>query len=133
MFSVADLIGKEFENNGRGPDKYDCWGLTLEVFGRFGIRLPDYRIHCHDSQLIDQTYRSQKIYWEEIKFPEVPPVLIVFRFNQAVFCNHVGTFIGAGRFIHTRENIGACIESLDHPYWRKVIEGFLRYRGEING
>ena len=36
---VADLVGKPFAHCGRGPDAYDCFGITQEVFRRLGIAL----------------------------------------------------------------------------------------------
>ena len=40
MLDYTDLLGKEFEFGARGPDKFDCWGLCLEVGKRAGVDLP---------------------------------------------------------------------------------------------
>jgi len=34
---VADLIGKPFLARARGPNAYDCFGLTLEMLRRVGV------------------------------------------------------------------------------------------------
>lgn len=41
MCEFADLIGKPYKKNGRGPDDYDCYGVPLEMSKRMGIPLPD--------------------------------------------------------------------------------------------
>ena len=38
-----DLIGTPFANNGRNiKTGVDCYGLCMEVFRRYGIRIPEY-------------------------------------------------------------------------------------------
>ncbi len=121
---LADLVGKPFADGGRGPEAYDCWGLALEVFRRYGVELPDYRIGAYDSAAIYGTYQREKRRWIEIRAGEPPvPALIFMRFNAAVG-NHVGVYLGAGRFIHAREKALSCIERTDHLYWKQAIVGY---------
>ena len=35
-----DLIGLPFQDEGRGPYGYDCYGLLVEVYRRNGVILP---------------------------------------------------------------------------------------------
>lgn len=38
---LAPYLGKEFEWRGRGPDRYDCWGLVRAIYADcLGIDLP---------------------------------------------------------------------------------------------
>jgi len=40
---ITDLIGKPFAWAGRGPDRFDCWGIVLHVGRLYGFNgLPDY-------------------------------------------------------------------------------------------
>ena len=41
---VNDLIGKPWRRDARGPDAFDCWGLTREILHRMrpGALLPDW-------------------------------------------------------------------------------------------
>jgi cell wall-associated NlpC family hydrolase len=123
MCPTDDLLGKPFENGGRGPERYDCWGLVCEVFRRYGMELPDYRVSCLDAGLIDATYREERQNWITVERETAVPALVVMRFNQIVFCNHTGVYIGSGRFIHAREKTGVCVENMDHPYWSRAIQG----------
>lgn len=124
MLAVDDLIGIPFVDGGRGPDAYDCWGLALEVFRRSGINLPDYKISCTQASRIDQTIESERDFWQRCDEVLPIPALVVLRFNEVLFCNHTGVYVGAGKFIHTREKIGVNIDRLESPAWRRKIEGF---------
>lgn len=119
-----DLIGKLFEDGGRGPDGFDCWGLSIEVFRRYGIALPDYKICCEDASRIDGQIKDAQPRWTKFDGPLPVPCLVVMRFNSPVFCNHTGVYIGEGKFIHTRERIGVNIDSIESPAWKHRIEGF---------
>ena len=121
---VSDLIGVPFVDGGRGPDGYDCWGLATEVYKRFGKELPDYKICCEDASRINAEMETQRPRWVKLDAPEVP-CLVVMQMGVS-FINHVGVYIGEGRFIHTRSGIGANIARIDDPNWRKRIEGYYR-------
>jgi cell wall-associated NlpC family hydrolase len=119
----TDLIGLPFVDGGRDPTSgLDCWGLSTEVFRRYGIELPDYKISCEDASSINHEVKEQKQFWCRCE-GEIPvPALVVIRFS--VYCDHTGVYIGNGRFIHTRKEVGVNIDRIDSPAWAKRIEGF---------
>ena len=122
---VTDLIGKPFVDGGRGPEAYDCWGLCVEVFRRQGVELRDYKLCCHDSAGFDGLFQEALSQWERREEPNIPaPSVVAIRFNHPVFINHVGVYIGNGRFLHTREKTGVVVERIDSPCWRDRVEGF---------
>ena len=119
------LVGSPFADGGRGPDSFDCWGLVREVYRRYGIILPDYDIGCYDILNVTAEMERNRPYWHEHKPPNIPvPSVVAFRVS-APMVNHVGIYIGDGKFLHTREKAGAVIESLNSPVWRHRIEGFF--------
>ncbi len=127
--NLNDLIGVPFVDGGRDKTTgFDCWGLALEVFRRHGVSLPDYKIGCTESSRIDSKMTDERPLWLRIDNgggKDIPcPALVVIRFNTGVLCNHVGVYIGAGRFIHTRQKVGANIDRIDSPAWRRIIEGY---------
>ncbi len=122
----TDLLGKPFANGGRGPEEYDCYGLATEVFNRFSINLPDFRISCEDASGINSTIDDERKRWERCDTPETPSI-VVMRFNSR-FYNHVGVYIGKGKFIHTAKKIGVRIENISELYWKHRIEGFYKPR-----
>lgn len=120
---IDDLIGLPFIDGGRDPAAgLDCWGLSTEVFRRYGIELPDYKISCEDTSRIHSEINEQRPFWRRCE-GEIPvPALVVIRF--AIYCDHTGVYIGQGRFIHTYKEIGVSIDRIDNPAWAKRIEGF---------
>lgn len=124
MIPVIDLIGKPFQDGGRGPETFDCWGLCLEVFRREGVMLRDYRLCCYDAEGFDRNFRDELPRWNRYQWPDIPvPAVITIRFNEPVV-NHVGVYIGDMKFLHTREKTGVVVERIDAPYWKHRIEGF---------
>ena len=121
--TFIDLIGVPFVDGGRNPiTGLDCWGLSTEVFRRYGVELPDYKISCEEASLIHSEVKEQKQFWRRCE-GEIPvPALIVIRFTE--YCDHTGVYIGQGRFIHTRKGVGVNIDRIDSPAWSKRIEGF---------
>ena len=126
MIFLTELIGVPFKDGGRDyTDGLDCYGLAQEVFKRYGIDLPDFTICCEEAERIDGEITEQRPLWLRCDENNLPvPCLVVIRFNQAVFCNHTGVYIGNGMFIHTRQKIGVNIEPVDSLIWKRRIEGF---------
>lgn len=111
---LEDLIGLPFIDGGRNPTVgLDCWGLSTEVFRRYGITLPDYKISCEDASLIHSEVNEQRPWWRRCEGDIPVPALVVIRFT--VYCDHTGVYIGQGRFIHTRKRIGVNIDRIDNP------------------
>ncbi len=120
---LEDLIGLPFIDGGRNPTVgLDCWGLSTEVFRRYGITLPDYKISCEDASRIHSEVNEQRPWWRRCEGDIPIPALVVIRFT--VYCDHTGVYIGQGRFIHTRKRIGVNIDRIDNPAWANRIEGF---------
>jgi cell wall-associated NlpC family hydrolase len=125
MHDFTDLIGVPFVDGGRDKNGCDCYGLARMVFKRCGIVLPDYRICCDDTHLINGQIATQRQRWIRCEPPNLPvPCLVVIRFNHPTLCNHTGVYIGEGRFIHTRKKIGVNIDFVDGLLWKRKIEGF---------
>ena len=120
-----DLLGIPFIDGGRSKDNgFDCWGLVMEVYRRFGIFLHDYKIGCMEASKINNEIESSKEFWKRIGRNElVSPCLVVIKFNSE-YCNHTGVYVGNGKFIHTRAKVGVNIDRIDNPAWRLLIEGF---------
>lgn len=121
--TFTDLIGVPFVDGGRNPATgLDCWGLSAEVFRRYGVEVPDYKISCEEASLIHSEVHKQKRLWRRCEGAIPTPALVVIRFT--VYCDHTGVYIGQGRFIHTRKEVGVNIDRVDSPAWSRRIEGF---------
>lgn len=136
MSKYTDLIGCPFVGSGRDYHTgLDCYGLAEEVFRRNGKEIPEYDEDYRNIELVTKTMKGglSKSCWRKVgKGEEIPvPALMAIRFGvPEPFVNHVGIYIGNGKFIHTRENTGVVIESTESPVWKHVIEGYYEYVGE---
>ena len=131
--NYTDLIGVPFKNRGRDYEHgLDCYGLVKEVYKRHGIEIPEYDADYNDMERINELIEgnTQGYPWRELAEPKVP-CLIAIRFGSPVgVVNHTAVYIGGGKFIHTRERVGVCIDRINNPAWRRVIVGFYEYVGD---
>lgn len=122
--ALNDFIGKPFEDGARGPNTFDCWGLTMAVMLRFGWALPDFHIAAFDVAKISDEIDNQRDAWRELAIPE-PGCIVVMRFGCHKHVNHVATFIGDGMMLHTREKTGSVIERVNSPVFKALIKGYF--------
>jgi cell wall-associated NlpC family hydrolase len=128
LTNFDDLIGLPFADGGRGPNKYDCWGLVREVYRRFGVNLPDYPISAWDTVKIGDKMAQEKRAWLEVKKPLPIPALVVIQMTCGSWANHVGVYIGENRFIHAYAKTGIVIDRIKN--WQSSIAGFYVPRGD---
>ena len=120
----TDLLGKGFEYGARGPGKYDCYGLCMEIYRRLGRKLPEFGSAVMPS-LIDKMVAENKPVFIELLVPE-PWCLVLFRVRPP-YVSHVGVVLeDRMRFIHIMRNTSVCIERLDALEWKRRIAGFLQ-------
>jgi len=126
MVNLTDLLTKKHKTGGRGPDFYDCLGLSQEILRRVGRSIPNYE-YSEDIEmegihsLIDQG-REEAI---ELERPE--PWSIVAIQTVPKFVTHIGIVLDDCRnFIHILEKVNVKVDSLNSPYWRTKTRGFYR-------
>ncbi len=89
IVSVAkEKIGITYKWGGNGPYKYDCSGFTKEVFRRNGIKIP--RLSKEQAKV------GKKISKSHLKKGD----LIFFHSKNHNVVDHVGIYLGKGKFIH---------------------------------
>lgn len=87
--SVAkEKLGIKYKWGGNGPYQYDCSGFTQEVFKRNGIKIP--RVSKEQSKV------GKKISKSHLKRGD----LIFFHSKKSQAVDHVGIYLGHGKFIH---------------------------------
>lgn len=122
-----DLIGVPFVDGGRDASTgLDCWGLALEMFRRQGIHIKDYHISAIETVEIAEKMGVDKADWEKLGAPEVG-CLVLIRLSPHVWANHVGVYLGDGRFIHAYSATGVCIDRIAR--WRSRILGYYMPKG----
>jgi len=126
LCNLNDLIGKPFHEDGYGPDNYSCYGLTVEVFKRFGIDIPRTNISvcaCKDASQ-KEIKRHLKKYWKketELK----SPAFVVIRSVHPDYADHIGTYIGDGKLIHVTMNTNVVVDRIAN--WKHKIIGYYSY------
>lgn len=118
-----DLVGTPFKFQDT-----DCWWLAREVFKRYGIDLPDYNIArqaCSSFRTAAHEIEKNLVTWTRIEQPETP-CLVALSLGVPGMINHVGVYVGDGKFIHNSRLRGSvCIERLGNPLYAN--RKFYRY------
>lgn len=87
--SVAkSKLGKKYKWGGNGPYQYDCSGFTKEVFAKSGIKIP--RVSREQAKV------GRKISKHQLRKGD----LIFFHSKKSKVVDHVGIYLGQGKFIH---------------------------------
>jgi cell wall-associated NlpC family hydrolase len=123
IFDYQDLIGTLYEDGGRGPN-YDCYGLVMECYRRFGIHLPDYNTLVDDTSKPGVVLAAMGDGWEPVEEIEFGDVIL---FKVGGINRHVGIAVESGYFIHILFGASTVRQPLNHMFWRNRIVGFYRY------
>ena len=127
---ISQFVGIPFVDGGRDMSGCDCWGLAMLVFKAYGADIPDYQISCHLSDKInDKIAVESTTTWMEIKEP-VEPCLVVLAMDARLptFCNHLGVYVGNGKFIHAILKQHAVVSRLSDVVYKDKIKGFYVYK-----
>jgi len=116
---LTDLLGVPFKVHGRGKDGLDCWGLAMEVFGRYGVKLPDCWYDCLNDRTEIRERLSETVRYERIAAEKEPCLLLIKVDGNPC---HVAVYIGEGYMIHATRRYGVAIEPIGR--YRARIEGY---------
>ena len=117
-----DLVGLPFQDGGRGPDSYDCWGLAMELFRRRGLLLHDYFCSSEATAGVARLMEDGRVEWRRLAGPE-PGCLVAIRMLDVGWANHCGVYLESGRFIHAySEETGVVIDRIRR--WGPRVVGY---------
>jgi cell wall-associated NlpC family hydrolase len=117
----ADLIGKPFEKGARGPDKFDCVGLAMEVAKRLGKQLPAY-VSTED-ELHAQLGTGGAVLADCPRVSEPHAgCAVLMRMKPNV--HHLGVMVDQYRLLHAYITTGVIVERINSPIWNRRILGF---------
>ncbi|GAB2486001.1 NlpC/P60 family protein [Alkalibacterium psychrotolerans] len=113
VVSVAHgLTGSPYSFTGTSPAGFDCSGYTQFVFQRSGRSIP-------------RTAAAQFGASRRLSQSEARPGDLIF-FNQSGSIDHVGIYLGGGRFIGSQSSTGVAVASFTSGYWSNYVAGFGR-------
>lgn len=101
------FLGISYSYGGASRSGTDCSGLTMQVYGYYGISL---RHSC-----AAQYYACQPISRSALQ-----PGDMVFFYSSI---GHVGIYVGGGQFIHANSSGGVLVSSLSSSYWSRNYYG----------
>jgi len=86
---AKSMLGKRYKWGGNGPYSYDCSGFTKKVFQKFGIKIP--RNSWNQAKVGKKIVKRSRLKKGDLVF---------FTSKHHTRVNHVGIYIGHGKFIH---------------------------------
>lgn len=127
---LSAYVGLPFEERGRGPCAYDCWGLFRLVHReQLGIELPSFAddyATVEDRQALADLLDGNMSPWREVEpGAERPGDGLLMR--MAGSPSHVGVVAGRGLVLHIERGAGSVIESYRESRLRRRVVGFFRH------
>jgi cell wall-associated NlpC family hydrolase len=100
--------GTPYKLGGNSKAGIDCSAFVQQTLStRFNITAP--------RSTTQQVHMGEEVDRGSIQVGD----LVFFRTGYST--NHVGFYLGSGRFLHASTTVGVTIGSLDDPYWRKTF------------
>lgn len=135
---LARWIGLPYRDKGRGPDAFDCYGLSRAILAEQGCLLPDYAdaySTADDHASVSAAVRAGLAErWLPVDRPRAFDLIIL---NIAARPWHCGVMLSFDRFIHvmppnphTQVETYSCIERVDSPRWQRRIAGYYRHESQ---
>jgi hypothetical protein len=117
----ADLLGKPFAADARGPASYDCVGLAIEMAKRLGKQVPNYV--SSEAELHAQLGSGGCTLADcpQISRP-LPGCAVLLRISPTQ--HHLAFMLDEYRMIHTTSATGCVIERVNSPLWQRKIIGY---------
>lgn len=113
---ATGLIGQPYRYGGEGPQGFDCSGLALYVHQQLGIAVP--RTAVQQRQQADALDRS------ELRAGD----LVFFTMGARLLVDHVGIYVGDGRFVHApRAGSPVRLSRIDDATYGLRFAGGARY------
>lgn len=117
----ADLLGRPFEANARGPESFDCVGLAVEMARRLGKQLPAFV--SSEAELHAQLGAGGVTLADlpQIVKPE-PGCIVLLRMSPSE--HHIAFMVDEFRMIHTLKGVNCSIERVISQLWQRRVIGY---------
>lgn len=115
---AAQFVGSRYVWGGASPRGFDCSGLTMYVYSKFGVSLP----HSAAAQ-----YRSgARVSWDNLAAGD----LVFFAgTGGGKGITHVALYLGGGRIVHAMTpRYGVQVSNINESYWVNHFYGASRIR-----
>ena len=113
--AALSVVGHDYVAGGRGPDVFDCSGLTTWAWQRAGVSLVPYSYTQWD--------QTRRVGRSELRSGD-----LVFFFGSGA--HHVGLYLGDGQMVHAANpSSGVIISAIDGSWYGDRLSGFGRVVG----
>jgi cell wall-associated NlpC family hydrolase len=123
--TYEDLVGIPFKKGGSNLEGFDCYGMVRFVYSKFfHTEIPYYNegMKTWEGKEINEIIDSYKGEWKEVSEPQVP--CSVFIRNHPLYVNHIGVYVGEGKFLQCLRKVGVILSDINDDYWKRKIVGF---------
>lgn len=111
---IESFLGVPYQLGGETKAGMDCSGLVVAVYKQYaGFKLP------HDTKKLHKLVKN--VDKGDLSYGD-----LVFFSNGWLSASHVGIYIGEGKFVHSTEDLGVIVSSLDEDYYKKRYIGARR-------
>jgi lipoprotein Spr len=111
---IDSYMGSPYKRSGETKGGMDCSGLVVAVYRQYsGFKLP------HDTQKLFKLVK--RIDKENLAYGD-----LVFFSDGWFKVSHVGIYLGEGKFVHSIEDFGVIVSSLEEDYYKKKYLGARR-------
>lgn len=115
MHWITDYLGKKWASGGRGPDKFDCWGILMDIYKKqLGVDIESYPgvESCgfkETAKMFNNGMNGSK--WVEINKPKDICAVGLSR-NKRI--HHVGVYadVDGGKIVHIQKGGGCAAQSI---------------------
>jgi cell wall-associated NlpC family hydrolase len=112
------LVGKPYRYGAAGPNSFDCSGLTMYVYSKFGVKLPH-----KASQQFSSRYGRVIGSMSDLQAGD----LVFFKNTAGRGITHTAIYVGGGKMVSANTpRTGVQLNSIGESYWRKHWAGGLR-------
>ncbi len=112
------LVGKRYRYGASGPNSFDCSGLTMYVYQKFGVKLP----HKASDQFSSR-YGTVIGSMSDLQAGD----LVFFKNTAGPGITHTAIYVGSGKMVSANTpRTGVQLNSIGESYWRKHWAGGLR-------
>lgn len=111
--------GTRYRWGGMSRSGFDCSGFVGYVYSQHGVRLP--------RTSIEMSGVGQSVDRDSLKQGD----LLFFKTRRGTRINHVGIYIGGGKFIHASSSAGRVLQDTLNGYYGRVLAGARRVTGKL--
>jgi len=111
--------GTRYRWGGMSRSGFDCSGFVGYVYSQHGVRLP--------RTSIEMSGVGQAVDRDSLKQGD----LLFFKTRRGTRVNHVGIYVGGGKFIHASSSAGRVLQDSLNGYYGRVLAGARRVTGKL--